>query len=191
MSLAHSFLHITPRCRLLNLSLVFALQCVLVLSGLAQTAQTRSITLAWDPGPSDTLVSYTIYYGTKSGAYTDRMFFGNVNSATISGLLPGVTYYFVATATDGQGLESDFSNEISYTVPLSLGPLSIYIGPDEQIWLTGVGAVGTSYNLLASEDLVEWHFISLVTTDAQGVYQFIDPASKTNHARFYLLQLPR
>ena len=49
--------------------------------------QADSVTLAWDPSPSDSLAGYTVYCGTKSGVYTRRTFFGNVTNATISGLL--------------------------------------------------------------------------------------------------------
>ena len=42
---------------------------------------------------------------------------GNWPSVTISGLINGETYYFCVTAFDSQGTESDFSGEISYTVP--------------------------------------------------------------------------
>src|SRR5262249_1759364 len=38
-------------------------------------------------------------------------------STTISGLAPGATYFFAATAYDSLGVESPFSNEISYLVP--------------------------------------------------------------------------
>ena len=37
---------------------------------------------------------------------------------TISGLVPGATYYFAATTYNAAGLESPFSSEVSYLVPL-------------------------------------------------------------------------
>jgi cell wall assembly regulator SMI1 len=43
---------------------------------------------------------------------------GNLTSNTISGLVSGATYYFAVTAIGTNGLESDYSAEVSYTVPL-------------------------------------------------------------------------
>jgi hypothetical protein len=43
---------------------------------------------------------------------------GDVTTAALSGLEGGRTYYFAATAYDIYGIESSFSNEVSYTVPV-------------------------------------------------------------------------
>lgn len=78
-----------------------------------------TVTLAWDPSPSTDVNGYRIYYGNATRAYTNAV---PVNGAqntncTVSNLLVGLTYYFAATATATNGLESDFSNEVSYQVP--------------------------------------------------------------------------
>ena len=78
----------------------------------------QSVTLAWDRSPDADVTGYRLYYGVASGAYTNVTDVGNVDTATLGGLKAGVTYYFAATAYDGSGLESDFSNEVSYTVPV-------------------------------------------------------------------------
>lgn len=153
-----------------------------------RTNQMDKVTLTWDPSPS-LVAGYSIYYGVQTGVYTNRLFCGPVTAATVPGLVQGVTYYFVATATDMQGLESDFSNEVSYTVPLGLGPLTIAIGPDGQISISGTATPVTTYNILASETLLEWRLVSTVTTDAEGTYVFADSLSTTNSAGFYRLQL--
>jgi len=75
------------------------------------------VTLAWDPSPDASVVGYKIYLGPTSAGYTNSVTFGNVTNAVISNLVASTTYYFAATAYDGVGLESDFSNETSYTVP--------------------------------------------------------------------------
>ena len=59
-----------------------------------------------------------IYFGPASGAYTNSVAVGNVTNATLTNLKAGAIYYFAATAHDGSGLESAFSNETSYTPPL-------------------------------------------------------------------------
>ena len=79
-----------------------------------------SVTLAWDPSPDASVVAYKIYYGPSSRGYTNSIQVGNVTNASIVDLAEGATYYFGATALDGSGLESDFSNETLYTVPVPL-----------------------------------------------------------------------
>ena len=78
---------------------------------------TQSVTLAWNPSTSSDIVGYTIYYGDACHAYTIAVSFGNVSSATISGLIDNTTYYFAAKARNASGEVSDFSNEASYAVP--------------------------------------------------------------------------
>lgn len=98
---------------------------------LALGAERPGVTLAWDAGPDTNIVQYRIYYGvTQGGPYTNfNDIFPAVDESAdnvdpvlptkyrVHGLLPGGDYYFVATAIDVYGQESDFSNEVEYTVP--------------------------------------------------------------------------
>ncbi|NGO39580.1 hypothetical protein G4L39_09255, partial [Limisphaera ngatamarikiensis] len=98
------------------------------------------VALAWDPSPDAWVTGYAIHYGTSSGIHPVRVDVGNVTNAIIDGLQPGVTYYFVATAYTADGLESDPSNEVSYTVPLpqpdpTNAPPVVNAGPDQTIRL--------------------------------------------------------
>jgi len=77
----------------------------------------RSVTLAWDPSVSDGIAGYRVYQGGASRAYTNVIPVGLGTSNTVPGLIIGATYWFAVTAFDTNGLESDFSNEVSYTVP--------------------------------------------------------------------------
>jgi fibronectin type 3 domain-containing protein len=74
-----------------------------------------SVTLAWDPSVSGGIAGYRVYEGTNSHAYTTTVSAGAVTQTALSGLTTGVTYYFAVTAYDANGLESDFSSEVSYT----------------------------------------------------------------------------
>ena len=76
-----------------------------------------SVTLAWDPNPESNIQCYFLYWGTASRHYTAFTNVGNVSSHTVRGLTNGVAYYFALTAVDTSGLESDYSSEVSYTVP--------------------------------------------------------------------------
>ncbi len=86
--------------------------------GLSTNAFAANVTLAWDPSPDAGLAGYRVHYGTASGNYTSVTNAGSATNVTVTGLVEGTTYYFGATAVGTNQLESEFSNEISYTVPL-------------------------------------------------------------------------
>jgi len=86
--------------------------------GSAAHAQS-SVTLAWDPSSADDVAGYNLYYGVASRTYTNEISVGDATSVTVTGLVAGTTYFFAVTAYDSAGLESAYSDEISYTVPLS------------------------------------------------------------------------
>ena len=78
-----------------------------------------SVTLAWDASPDASVTGYRIYYGAASLSYTNSTTVGNVTNATLTGLVAGTTYFFAATALNSTNVESDFSNETTFTVPTS------------------------------------------------------------------------
>lgn len=93
---------------------------LLMLAALGSTVQSgQSVTLAWNRSTNPIVAGYYIYYGGISGTYTNVIDAGNATNTTISGLIPGTICYFAATAYSASGLESPFSSEISYAVPLS------------------------------------------------------------------------
>ena len=91
---------------------------LLLLCSALSASAAASVTLAWDASPDASVTGYRIYFGPASGAYTNSVAVGNVTNATLTNLKAGAIYYFAATAHDGSGLESAFSNETSYTPPL-------------------------------------------------------------------------
>ncbi|MCC7202290.1 MAG: fibronectin type III domain-containing protein [Nitrospirae bacterium] len=82
-------------------------------------------TLSWDRNTQPDLAGYKIYYGTTSGDYTASKDVGLTNTpsypkypvADISSLSKGEKYYFVVTAYDTVGNESDYSNEVYTIIP--------------------------------------------------------------------------
>ena len=78
---------------------------------------TQSVGLAWDPSPDTDIATYRVYYGLSSGDRSSSIQVGNVTSATVPNLTDGSTYFFVVTAVNTAALESEPSNEISYTTP--------------------------------------------------------------------------
>jgi len=78
-----------------------------------------SVDLAWDPNTEPELAGYKIHWGSSSGNYTSSKDVGKTTTCTISGVEEGKTYYFAATAYDGQNNESGYSNQVTFTVPMS------------------------------------------------------------------------
>jgi Bacterial Ig domain len=77
-----------------------------------------AVTLQWTGVSYGEPVGYRLYYGPSSGHYDVVVDTGPAISASIGGLTVGQTYYFAATAYGTvNGLESAYSNEVSYLVP--------------------------------------------------------------------------
>ena len=83
-----------------------------VLAG-AGLANGETVTLAWDASVSTNVAGYRIYYGTNSRAYFCVTNAGLVLTQAV--VLPHRgRWFFAATAYDTNGLESDFSSEVSW-----------------------------------------------------------------------------
>jgi hypothetical protein len=96
--------------------LTFLLSVLLLFFFLPQV-HCAQVTLAWDPVSVSNLSGYKIYYGLASRSYQSVSDVGNVTTYTLSGLTAGKTYYAAATAYISSGLESTYSNEVTFTVP--------------------------------------------------------------------------
>ncbi len=75
----------------------------------------HKVTLEWDPVTDAGLSGYILYWGTTSGIHNQSQNIGKQTSGTVSNLTEGITYYFVVTAYNSYGLESEPSNEVSWT----------------------------------------------------------------------------
>ena len=73
----------------------------------------QSVTLAWDASPSASIAGYRVYYGTNSRAYGFVTNAGLVLTQRVTLPHPG-RWFFAATAYDGNGLESVFSDEVQW-----------------------------------------------------------------------------
>jgi len=85
---------------------------------------TGSATLTWTPPTQNTdgtaltdLAGYRIYWGTSSGNYTESVQLDNpgLTSYVVENLTGG-TWYFVSTAINSEGVESNYSNEAVKTI---------------------------------------------------------------------------
>lgn len=109
-----------------------------------------SVTLGWDRSPDDVFSNflYKIYSGSTSLVYTNIQSAGTNTTGTVESLEPGGTYYFAVTAVGTNQLESDFSQEINYTVPLEAPAPPSQVGIRQQV-LLGIKIQG-------SDDLTNW-----------------------------------
>ena len=96
------------------------------------------VTLTWGDSPSAAVAGYRLYYGTQSRFYTASIDVGMATTYTIIELSSGQTYYFAVIAYDSTGdSESDFSDEISVTLPEEPGPEGLITLETEAMALTG------------------------------------------------------
>ncbi len=117
-----------------------------------RTHAQSSVTLGWNAVSGGNISSYNLYFGRASRSYSNQVRAGNSTSATASGLTGGATYYFAVTSVDTSGIESDYSSEISYTVPAgaptitltSPGNGAIYMAPGTINLTASVNANGHS-----------------------------------------------
>ena len=121
------FMNISKSAMLLNVILL--LGSVFVPPTLASES---SADFSWVPNSESNIVGYKIYYGTTAdGVYPN---FVDINNnvpdptdgrihGTVTELANGITYYFVCTAYNDLGSESDFSSKVVYTAgPLTVSP---------------------------------------------------------------------
>jgi hypothetical protein len=96
----------------------------------------KDVTLGWDANTEPDLAGYKVYYKTGSsgepynGTGADQGpsprtlsvgSLGDPNNPayTLTGLDDNETYYFVVTASNDEGFESDYSNEVLGTTPMN------------------------------------------------------------------------
>ena len=141
----------------------------------------QEVTLAWNPSSTPDVAGYKIYYGTACGCYSNAMEVGNTTNATVSGLVPGIKYFFAATTVDSAGNESGFSNEATCVVPVAAAVLAAAASSAGQFSFTVSGDTGQQYVVQGSTNLLDWD--SLQTNAAP--FQFTDSNAAGFNQRFY------
>jgi len=107
------------------LHLMVFLAAILTSFSVASSAYSASASLTWDPVTATTLTGYRIYYGTSSRSYTASVTLGDVTAGTVPNLAEGTTYFFAVTSLGDGNEESDYSEEVSCTIPsANLAPVA-------------------------------------------------------------------
>jgi fibronectin type 3 domain-containing protein len=121
---------------------------ILLATTLASSAQAQSVTLAWDP--VNGVTGYKVYQGGASRAYSNSVDAGNSSQKTLSPLTAGKTYYFAVTAYNNSGVESDYSTEISYTVPMVSVPVIMLTSPTNGAAYSSPATIHLAANVTAN-----------------------------------------
>lgn len=145
----------------------------------------QTVSFRWVPNSEPNVAGYKIHYGVATRTYTQVVDVGNATTASIGNLLPGTTYYFALTAYNTLGVDSAYTPELIYSVPVMLAPLQIRMVPPKQTVLTVTGPVGRNYNIQASTDLNSWATIGSVTIGPSGSSVFTENNPPSRTKRFY------
>lgn len=145
------------------------------------------VSLVWDRSPDATVVGYRLHSGTESGIYTEHLDVGAHTSTAVTGLFRGETYYFAVTAYTADGIESDPSNEVSFTIPPGLR-LARKAAPNDPARVQFQVTRGRKYMLEASGDLRFWTNLAEVVAASDGWIRYTDTNSSSASMRFYRLQ---
>jgi len=151
------FLQIHPR-KEFQLGRVFVIFAVLagILVLLPAIASSADVTLAWDANSESDLAGYVLYYGTISGNYTHNIDVGNITQHTVSNLQEGVTYYFAVTAYNLDDYESNYSEELPYTIGNSIYTISASAASNGSISPAGTLTVNKgasrSFTIIANQN---------------------------------------
>jgi hypothetical protein len=155
----------------------------------------NSVTLAWNRSPDPLVAGYRVYYGGRTQVYTNIVDAGSATNRSVSGLTAGATYFFAVTCYNGVGLESDFSNEASYTVPASNPPARPLVRAFQRLanrtcTLSGTGAVNQTFVLLCTTNLAArtvWTPIATNTANI-GSFSFTDTKATNYPQRYYRVE---
>lgn len=172
------------RSRKLGVVFISALFCLCAARG---STNPPSVTLAWNPSPANNIAGYRLYLGLSSLNYVTLLDVGATTNASLSNLTPGTTYFFAVTAYDTNGLESPFSGEISYLVPIlsNQARLNLSLTPRGQVLVSGTAPVGYTYSIQSSADLKRWTALGTVLTGTNGSFALLDTFNRGVGRNFY------
>jgi len=107
-----------------RLLLIYTISLVLLLLSLSASGRAQTVVLEWDPNSESDLAGYNIYRSNQSGSGYVKQNISLITETTYedSTVQVGQTYYYVCTAVNETGLESDYSNEVMTTIVMPGSP---------------------------------------------------------------------
>lgn len=181
-------LYFSSRARLPHFASTSPISLILIILGsfMIHVAQAARVTLEWDENIDPRIAGYRIYYGTSSGVYDCAIRAGKVTSYTLGNLSEGQAYYFAATAYDIDNNESDFSEEVAYTITSQTTTPVADAGPDQEVLEASVVLLDAGNSFDPDGGLIShvWKQIggpSVVLSDPDGIQTyFVTPAVGAN-----------
>lgn len=74
--------------------------------------------LSWSPSPDTDITNYSVYCSTNGWPNTNSVIIQTGTNCEITlSHIQAATYYFAATCQNSSGIESDFSNVLTWKVP--------------------------------------------------------------------------
>jgi sulfur relay (sulfurtransferase) complex TusBCD TusD component (DsrE family) len=161
-----------------SVTLTVIVVLLLIIALTAQSQTSSSVSVAWNPSASSGIAGYRLYQGVASGSYTNVISVNQTN-AIVSGLVTGVKYFFAVTAYTTIGLESPFSNEISYTPSTSTNgslPAIALTSPATGASYQAPAAIGLNANVTANEHSINkvqfYNGSTLLAEDTAAPYSY-------------------
>ena len=129
-------------------------------TGLTATAGDHAIQLDWNDNPEGDIALYHVYRATTAGGPYAEWDNDDPSEYYMSNLTAGVRYYFVVTAEDIAGQESDYSNEAT-AIPYDLDP------PPAPTGLVGYPMDGAGF--------IEWGTVDVDDFNGYVIYEAFSP----------------
>jgi hypothetical protein len=124
---------------------------IFVLSVISTMTYASEITHAWDPNPdSDIPHHYHLYHDTASRVYDDHKRIDSGTSGTVANLESCREYFFAVTACDINGHESQYSKELSYTIPAGCNSDPVLITSSQE----SLDFLQNAYHNAAANDII-------------------------------------
>ncbi|MFW5853767.1 MAG: fibronectin type III domain-containing protein [Thermodesulfobacteriota bacterium] len=120
---------------------------ILLILLITSAASARTLTLAWDPSEDPSVDRYVVYWGTRSGDYSQNsdakghLIPAGATTYQITDLSGSRPYFFAVKSLNALGLSSDYSDEAALPAIAGLkNDFRLAVSRHETFYLSGVAA---------------------------------------------------